>query len=97
MTLAKTSDPASKDFKSSQSSNPFLGKKILVLSGKEDLLVPWSASEGFVNALEVGSKGVKKVVVQEGVGHACTKEMVDEAAAFIRQHLLTAARISPSL
>lgn len=50
-----------------------------------------------MNALEVGSKGVKKVVVQEGVGHACTKEMVDEAAAFIRQHLLTAARISPSL
>jgi hypothetical protein len=93
ITLINTSDPASQDFKSLNSSNPFLGKKILVLSGKEDPLVPWSASESFVDALEVGPEGVKKVFVQKGVRHACTKEMVDEASAFIGQHLLTPGAI----
>jgi len=93
ITLVNTSDPASKDFKSLNSSNPFLGKKILVLSGKEDPLVPWSASESFVDALEVGPEGVKKVFLQEGVKHTCTNEMVDEAAAFIGQYLLTVDRI----
>jgi len=87
--LLNKSDPASTDFKSLDSLNPFIGKKILVLSGKEDPLVPWSASEGFVDALEVGPEGVKKVFVQEGVAHACTDEMVDEAASFIGEHLLT--------
>jgi hypothetical protein len=56
-------------------------------------LVPWSASESFVDALEVGPEGVKKVFLQEGVKHAYTDEMVDEAAAFIGQYLLTVARI----
>jgi hypothetical protein len=92
ISLVNTSDPASKDFKSlNPSSNPFLGKKILVLSGKDDPLVPWSASESFVDALEVGPEGVKKVFLQEGVKHTCTKEMVDEAADFVGQYLLTVA------
>ena len=51
-----------------------------------------------MDALEVGPEGVKKVFVQEGVGHICTDEMVDEAAAFIGQNLLTVAqRIKASL
>lgn len=44
-----------------------------------------------MDALEVGPEGVKKVFLQEGVKHACTDEMVDEAAAFIGQYLLTVA------
>ena len=47
-----------------------------------------------MDALEVGSEGVKKVFLQEGVGHTCTDEMVDEAAVFIGQHLLSVDRIS---
>ncbi|KAF8149806.1 hypothetical protein B0H34DRAFT_678769 [Crassisporium funariophilum] len=73
--LIRTIDPAWKD-----SSNPFLGKKVLILSGEEDTLVPWTASSDFVNGLEVGKDGLKKVIVQKGVGHKCTKEMVKEAA-----------------
>lgn len=69
----------------------------MVLSGKEDPLVPWSTSQAFVDALEVGPEGVKKVVVQEGVGHAYTKEMVLEAASFIGQYMLTTTRIPVSL
>ncbi|KZW02918.1 hypothetical protein EXIGLDRAFT_586244, partial [Exidia glandulosa HHB12029] len=53
-------------------SNPFYGKKILVLSGKDDQLVHWSASETFIDALEVGPQGVKRVIVEEGVGHTMT-------------------------
>lgn len=80
-------DPASKDYESLDGGNPFLGKKILVLSGADDPLVPWDASARFVDGLEVGPDGVKKVVVQQGVGHACTREMVVEAADFVQQHL----------
>ena len=46
-----------------------------------------------MDALEVGPEGVKKVFLQEGVGHTCTNEMVDEAAAFVGQHLLKVSRI----
>ncbi|KAF8958322.1 Alpha/Beta hydrolase protein [Flammula alnicola] len=78
------SDPASKNYASLEESNPFLGKKILVLSGEEDTLVPWAASDKFVSALEVGPRGLKRVIVQKGVGHECTDEMVEEAANFIK-------------
>ena len=50
-------------------------------------------SEPFVDKLEVGPEGVKKVFLQKGVGHTCTDEMVDEAASFIGQYLLKVARV----
>ncbi|KAJ7671699.1 Alpha/Beta hydrolase protein [Mycena polygramma] len=62
--------------------NPFLGKKILVLSGEADTLVPRTASQAFVEGLEVGT-GTKDVVVYEGVGHAVTRAMVDAAVRFV--------------
>ncbi|KAJ7454866.1 Alpha/Beta hydrolase protein [Mycena latifolia] len=61
--------------------NPFLGKKVLVLSGGSDPLVPWTASQKFVEGLEVGT-GSKEVVVQEGAGHEVTPEMVKAMVAF---------------
>ncbi|KAF9473753.1 alpha/beta-hydrolase [Pholiota conissans] len=85
--FVETFDPASKDYQSADVSNPFLGKKILVLSGADDMLVPWVASEKFVDGLCVGRGGVKKVVVQKDVGHACTPEMVVHAADFVQEHL----------
>jgi len=86
--LIASSDPASKNYTSLETSNPFLGKKVLVLSGEEDSLVPWTASQKFVESLEVGPQGLKKVVLQRGVGHKCTAEMVKEAADFIQSELL---------
>jgi hypothetical protein len=65
--------------------NPFIGKKILVLGGGADRLVPWTASEKFVDALQVGPKGRKEVFVQEGVRHDCTEEMMDRVAKFVWQ------------
>ncbi|KAI0694330.1 Alpha/Beta hydrolase protein [Cytidiella melzeri] len=68
--------------------NPFVGKKILVLSGKDDLLVPWASSDEVVRDLNVGEEGVKKVVVYPGVGHECTKDMVSELAEFVWEYAL---------
>ena len=81
-------DPARSSYTSAGPENPFLGKKVLVLSGGDDKLVPWAASQTFVDALEVGPQGVKKVVVAPGVGHECTPEMVREMAQFVWEEAL---------
>ncbi|KDR79059.1 hypothetical protein GALMADRAFT_244822 [Galerina marginata CBS 339.88] len=86
--LIGTSDPASRNYSSLEPSNPFLGKKILVLSGEDDKLVPWTASKKFVDSLEVGPQGLKKVIVEKGVGHKCTAEMVEAAGDFIKAEMI---------
>ncbi|EJD48964.1 hypothetical protein AURDEDRAFT_112703 [Auricularia subglabra TFB-10046 SS5] len=67
--------------------NPYAGKRILVLSGADDQLVPWVASKGHVEALDVGPKGAKRVVVVEGAGHEVTESMLRDAAAFVADAL----------
>ena len=79
-------DPASFPFRENDVTNPFLGKKILVLSGASDKLVPWNASQEFVEGLEVGD-GMKKVVLEENAGHECTPAMTREAALFMTDWL----------
>jgi hypothetical protein len=59
----------------------------LVLLGKEDKTVPWVASAEFVEGLEVGEGGIKRVVVEEGAGHEWTKGMQKEADGFVREWL----------
>lgn len=86
--LVRRQDPAAKPFNRLDDSNPYLGKKILVLSGAADKLVPWEASKSFVEALAVGPDGTKKVVVQEGVGHECTQEMLEELGRFVGKEYL---------
>jgi len=86
--LIGTLDPASKNYASLETSNPFLGKKILVLSGEEDTLVPWIASQKFVESLNVGPEGKKEVIVEKGVGHRCTESMERETAEFIVKELV---------
>lgn len=61
----------------------FKGKRVRVLSGADDKLVPWTASKEFVEALDVGSNGVKEVTVYPGVGHEVTPDMVRDSAKFI--------------
>ena len=72
-----------------EGSNPFIGKKVLVLCGETDDLVPWSASAEFVGNLNVGATGTKRVEVHEGVGHQCTGAMEDEALQFVKENMLT--------
>ncbi|KAG1785877.1 Alpha/Beta hydrolase protein [Suillus plorans] len=87
MTYVERHDPAQLAYRTKDASNPFFGKKVLVLSGKDDKLVPWVASAEFVDGLEVGEGGVKKVVVEEGAGHECTSGMRREAGLFVREWL----------
>jgi predicted esterase len=86
MSCVKIRDPSSVEASSpNPSQNPFIGKHVLVLSGADDRLVPWSASKKFVEALQVG-KGTKKVIVEENAGHECTPRMVQELAGFVWEH-----------
>jgi len=62
--------------------NSFFGKKILVLAGGKDKLVPWEFSESFVERIEVGEEGVKRVLVYPDVGHAFTPSMEEAVANF---------------
>ncbi|GJJ08657.1 hypothetical protein Clacol_002876 [Clathrus columnatus] len=85
----KKKDPASVNTTSLDSfENPYIGKRILVLSGGVDKVVPWVASQNFVDKLQVGSSGIKKVVLEETAGHECTSLMIKELAGFIWQHAL---------
>ncbi|KAG0700574.1 hypothetical protein DFH29DRAFT_1054643 [Suillus ampliporus] len=74
-------------YRAKDQSNPFLGRKILVLSGAKDTTVPWVASAEFVENLEVGEGGIKRVVLEEGAGHECTPHMQREAGAFVKEWL----------
>jgi len=92
----KTHDPSSAEVSSDDpSQNPFIGKHILVLSGADDQLVPWSASKKFVDALQVGN-GTKKVVVEERAGHECTPRMVQTLASFVWKHGMKRAQSTTS-
>ncbi|KAI0059195.1 alpha/beta-hydrolase [Artomyces pyxidatus] len=83
-------DPVANAFRSLEpGENPFLGKRILVLSGEADTLVPWIASKEFVEGLEVGD-GKKKVMVMSGVGHEYTKTMMLELFQFFWEEALLA-------
>ncbi|KAI0364757.1 alpha/beta-hydrolase [Pilatotrama ljubarskyi] len=92
LAYVRTHDPAAAPHTADApaGANPFRGKKVLVLCGREDEIVPWSASEKFVGELDVGEKegGVKEVFVEEGTGHRCSEEMVRRAAEFVWRNAL---------
>ena len=66
----------------------FAGKRLLVLSGADDMLVPWAASRAFVEALDVGRGGRKEVVVVPGVKHEFTDGMREEMFRFFWEEAL---------
>ncbi|KAF5392327.1 hypothetical protein D9757_001367 [Collybiopsis confluens] len=87
LALIRAQAPPFTPYLHSDSSNPFYGKKILVLSGGEDPLVPWESSRGFVEGLQVGPEGNKKVFVQADTGHTLTPEMLSEMSEFLQSVL----------
>jgi dienelactone hydrolase len=60
-------------------------KKILVLCGADDRLVPYSCSQQFIELLQqaMSAAGVCEVVVEEGKGHELTDSMVAAAGDFL--------------
>lgn len=71
--------------------NPFWGKKILIMNGEDDQLVPGEYAKPFYQQLELGPQGVKEMWVQPQMGHRCSPEMTDRAAAFLWTHGLSEA------
>lgn len=86
--IIQRSDPLAFPYKEADKANPFLGKKILVLAGRKDTEVPFSASKDFVDGLEVGVDGIKEVFVDENAGHECSEDMIERIAIFVREHFL---------
>ncbi|KAL0949103.1 hypothetical protein HGRIS_009192 [Hohenbuehelia grisea] len=86
--LIGRNDPASKPYSVSDDSNPFLNKKILVIAAGKDTVVTWAACESFVRELEVGSSGVKRVLVEDDAPHSCTDKMVRWTSDFVQEYIL---------
>lgn len=83
LSLIKTNDPVSTSYTSKDPLlNPYLGKKILAISGRKDRIVPVSFTEPFFDALEVGEGGKKELWMFEG-GHVQTDEAMEKAASFV--------------
>ncbi|KAJ7211481.1 Alpha/Beta hydrolase protein [Mycena haematopus] len=83
----RATGPTAVPYTSPGPENPFLGKKVLVLCGRNDTLVPWAASQAFVEGLDVGSTGRKEYIIYDGVGHEVPPPMVDAAVSFIQSYL----------
>lgn len=62
------------------------GKRILILSGKKDKLVPFAKGAAFVEKLR-NVAGSVQVEEYEGVGHRCTETMVGELSRFITREM----------
>ncbi len=90
--VVERESPGSVPYNKETVDNPFIGKKILVLSGKEDTLVPWEASKEIVEHLEVGPEGVIRYIVEAGAAHKVTTRMKDEAAKFILDNAIMRRR-----
>ena len=88
LSIVTQKDAVTAPYSTADSSNPLYGKKILVLAGAEDKMVPWSASKTFVDRLDVGPDGLKEVILEQGIGHECTKEMVRVMSQFIWEQAL---------
>ncbi|KAK6352466.1 hypothetical protein TWF730_009291 [Orbilia blumenaviensis] len=65
------------------------GKKVLVLSGGADKLVPYDCSKPFLDLLKTEGQGIVglKDIVYDGVGHDCTEQMIVELVAFVADFL----------
>lgn len=80
-------DPDSVPYTSTDpSENPFIDKKILILSGEKDELVPWICSKTFVEGLEVGPHGKKQISLEPGRGHETSAFMIGELVKWVVEH-----------
>jgi Dienelactone hydrolase family len=79
-------DPGSIYRATGQISDHLKKKHILVLSGGDDPLVPWSASKTFISELQPKAKDLK-VNVYEGIAHEYTSKMIQDFYTWMLQFL----------
>jgi len=68
------------------------GKRLLVLSGADDSIVPWEVARVGVEALDVGRTGRKEVVLVRGAKHELTNEMREVLFRFFWEEALVGGR-----
>ncbi|KAK6498802.1 hypothetical protein TWF481_011375 [Arthrobotrys musiformis] len=75
------------------------GKKVLVLSGGADKLVPYDCSKPFLDLLKTEGQGIVEVkdIVYDGVGHDCTEQMVAELVNFVTSSIAASAESKSKL
>lgn len=84
--IVEKEDPVGCEYWSlDEAKNPFLGKRVFVICGADDDLVPSSAGGEFYDKLEVGH-GVKRRSIHGGVGYQCTEAMEEETSAFLARY-----------
>ena len=66
----------------------YSGKRVLVLLGADDTIMPGEASRAFAEALDVGKSGRKEVKVMDGLKHEFTDGMRDEMFRFFWEEAL---------
>ncbi|KAI5452029.1 hypothetical protein NCC49_001325 [Naganishia albida] len=82
--LVEKDDPCAVDYRSRDPVvNPYIGKQILILGGKEDELVPPKFGEKMYKEMYMGPEGVKEMVVQEGVGHRLSSQMIERVGEWL--------------
>lgn len=82
--LVAKEDPCAVDYRSHDPSvNPYIGKQILVLGGAEDRLVPPKHGQKMFEDMYLGPHGAKEMIVQEGVGHHMSPEMLERAGEWL--------------
>ena len=72
----------------SASTSVYSGKRVLVLLGGDDTVMPVEASRAFAEALDVGKSGRKEVRVMDGLKHEFTDGMRDEMFRFFWEEAL---------
>lgn len=82
--LVAKEDPCAADYRSHDPAvNPYIGKQILILGGGEDRLVPPKFGEEMFRDMYVGPEGAKEMIVQEGIGHAMSPEMLERIGEWL--------------
>ena len=74
------------------SGSVYSGKRVLVLSGADDSIVPWEVARKGVEALNVGRTGRKEVVLVRGAKHELTDEMREVLFRFFWEEALVGDR-----
>lgn len=69
------------------------GKRILILSGAKDKLVPFDKGAAFVEELKKVAGSVQ-VEVYPGVGHRCTETMIEELSRFVTREMQGSSKSS---
>ena len=79
------------------SASVYSGKRLLVLSGADDSIVPWEVARVGVEALDVGRTGRKEVVLVRGAKHELTDEMRGVLFRFFWEEALVGGRTAQAV